>query len=606
MSAQLLPPPRTLLDDAQHALLVRLTEGLDSAALHWLSGYAAGLAARSPLSPAVVPALAVASAVAASVTVLYASQTGNARREAEYLQAAIAATGNEVRLFSTGAYPLRELATESLLLVVISTQGEGEPPDDARALFEHLQSRRAPRLAALSFAVLGLGDSSYAQFNASGRWLDERLQALGGQRLLPCAEADSDIASVAAPWRGQALAQVQAWRSKLDAPRVVALGSAVGPAPRSPAPSPASLQPVALEVFCNQRLTARDSAQDVRHLELSISAAGIDYQPGDALAVWPQNAPSLVARVLDRVKLSGSESVRIGDEIRSLHDWLGGHRELTRLHRGFLKQQGERAAASDLDALLADNNAAALAAFVASRQLDDVLREFPAPWTASELVAALRPLAPRSYSIASSRKAVGDELHLTVAVVEARGVDGRQRGVASGFLADANVGTTVMATLESNDRFRLPADRSRDILMIGPGTGVAPFRGFLQERSALGGSGRNWLFFGARHARSQFLYQLEWQAAVRDGQLQRLDLAFSRDQAEPIHVQQRLLERGREVYAWLQGGAHLYVCGGIPMGRSVHAALAALVAEHGGHSAESASDYLNQLQHSGRYARDVY
>lgn len=603
MSAQLLLPPRSVLNDERSALLARLTEGLDVAALNWVSGYAAGLAARSSALHAVAPALEVTGAPAAvsAVTVLYGSQTGNARREAERLQDSLRASGNAVRLLRADAYPLRELTTESLLFVVISTQGEGEPPDDARALFDHLQSRRAPRLEALQFSVLGLGDSSYAQFNASGRWLDERLQALGGQRLLPRAEADTDIDTVAAPWRRQALERVQALRPNPDLQRVVPLVAVAPSAPRH-----AREHPVSIEVLSNQRITARDSAQDVRHLELSITDISFDYEPGDALAIWPQNAPILVDRVLSRLQLSGSESVRIGDEIRSLHDWLGGHRELTRLHRGFLKQHAERAGASTLNALLAATDADAVAAFVATRQLDDVLREFPVSWSASELVAALRPLTPRSYSIASSRKAVGDELHLTVAVLESVGVDGVQRGVASGFLADASVGTTVIGQLVSNDRFRLPADASRDLLMIGPGTGVAPFRGFVQERSALGATGRNWLFFGARHARSQFLYQLEWQAALRDGQLQRLDLAFSRDQAERIHVQQRLVEQGRDVCAWLQGGAHLYVCGGIAMGRSVHAALSAIVVAHGGHSVESANEYLNALQQSGRYARDVY
>ena len=318
-----------------------------------------------------------------------------------------------------------------------------------------------------------------------------------------------------------------------------------------------------------------------------------------------RNAAAVVDRVVARLGGSGHESVRIGDEIRSLHDWLEGHRELTRLHRGFVQQHAARAGSSELDALLAAD-AAAFNEWLTARQIDDVLAEFPAEWAPGEFVAALRPLAPRLYSIASSRKTVGDEAHLAVAVFDAQGPFGAQRGVASGFLADAAAGASLPVYVEANDRFRLPQDASRDVLMIGPGTGVAPFRGFVQERSAVAASGRNWLFFGARHARSQFLYQLEWQAALKAGTLHRLDLAFSRDSAERVYVQQRLREHGREVYAWLEGGAHLYVCGAIAMGKSVHAALRDVVIEHGGRDAEAADDYLNELQRAGRYARDVY
>ncbi len=586
----------------QRQLLARLTEGLDTAALHYISGYAAGLAAAAvPTRPAISAAPAALKAGhTALITVLYGSQTGNARREAERIHAELAASGAETRLLRVDAYPLRELASERTLLLVISTQGEGEPPDDARALVDHLQSRRAPQLPGLRFAVLGLGDSSYAEFNAVARRLDQRLRALGAEALLPLAEADTDIDRVAAPWRALALAHAR------QGPAATTQGSVPNPSAPAAATPTSATQTFAAEVLQNQRITARDSTQDVRHLELSLAGSGIDYQPGDALGIQPHNDLGLVERVLGRLGLSGSESVRLGDEIRSLHDWLGGHRELTRLHPGFLRSLAERAPSPTLAALLAPGAGATLSAWMTSRQLDDVLREFPADWSAADLVAALRPLAPRLYSIASSRKAVGDEAHLCVAVFEQPGVEAPQRGVASGFLAAAESGTTVPVYLHRNDRFRLPADNSRDLLMIGPGTGLAPFRGFVQERAVAAARGRNWLFFGARHQRSQFLYQLEWQAALRAGELHRLDLAFSRDQAERIHVSQRLREHGREVYAWLQGGAHLYVCGAIAMGRSVHAALHDVLVEHGGLGEEAAAAYLAELQQAGRYARDVY
>lgn len=603
MSAQPHSPPLPVLSDERSSLLLRLTEGLDAAALHWISGYAAGLAARAvpALLPVAVPAPAARPVCAPRVTVVYGSQTGNAKREAERAFEAIRASGVPARLLRADVYPLRELTHERLLLVVISTQGEGDPPDDARGLVDFLQSRRAPRLEALQYAVLGLGDSSYAQFNAVARRIDERLHALGALRWLPLAEADIEIEPVATPWRAQVLEKSKA----LQTVAAVERGAIAVVVPTRTAEATPE-QPYAAELLASQRITARDSAQDVRHLEFALAGSGIAYEPGDALGVRAHNAAPLVERVLERLRLSGSESVRIGDEIRSLYDWLSGHRELTRLHPGFLKRHAERAQTPTLDALLAPGANGALSDWVANRQLDDVLREFPAEWSAGELVAALRPLAPRLYSIASSRKAVGEEAHLAVALLEHDGAQGVQRGVASGFLAAAQEGATVPVYLHANERFRLPADPARDVIMIGPGTGVAPFRGFVQERAAVGASGRNWLFFGARHAHSQFLYQLEWQAALRDGHLHRIELAFSRDQAERIHVSQRLREQGRDVYAWLQGGAHLYVCGAIAMGRSVHNALRELAATHGGLAPDDADAWLNELQQAGRYARDVY
>jgi sulfite reductase (NADPH) flavoprotein alpha-component len=599
MSALPIFPPLPLLDAERSALLARLTDGLDASALHWISGYAAGLAARG------APALAVVSArdrdvdvAPTRVTVLYGSQTGNARREAERLVEALLGEGADVRLVRADAYPTRELADERVLFVVISTQGEGEPPDDARGFVEFVSGRRAPKLDRLQFAVLGLGDSSYPQFNAMGRLLDARFEALGAKRLFARGEADVDVATVAAPWLVQAREQVRALKPAGTTPVVPAAVTAVSHAAWH------KEQPYAAELILNQRITARDSAQDVRHLEIALDPA-LSYEPGDALGVKPRNAPALVERVLHRLGWSGHESVRIGDEIRSAHDWLEGHRELTRLHRGFVQQHATRAKSSVLDALLAAD-APAFNDWLTARQVDDVLAEFPAEWSPGEFVAALRPLAPRLYSIASSRKVVGDEAHLAVAVFDAAGPFGAQRGVASGFLADTAAGASLPVYVEANERFRLPQDASRDVIMVGPGTGVAPFRGFVQERSAVGASGRNWLFFGARHARSQFLYQLEWQAALKAGTLHRLDLAFSRDRAERVYVQQRLREQGREVYAWLDGGAHLYVCGAIAMGKPVHAALRDIVIEHGGRDAEAADEYLNELQRAGRYARDVY
>ena len=601
--------PVPLLSREQAALLEQLTGGLDGAGLWWLSGYAAGLARHA--GAARVPALpAVEALPAARLTIVYGSQTGNAKRLAEQLARQVDAEGLAVRVLRADAYPIRELKQERHLVVVISTQGDGDPPDDARGFVEFIAGKRAPRLPDLHFAVLGLGDSSYPQFCAIGRQLDARLAELGGTRWFARADADLDIDTVAVPWLAHALATAK------DALKPQAPRATVTPL-RPLAAATASVynrdHPFPAEVLVNQRLTGRGSDRDIRHFELSLEGSGLRYEPGDALGVWPVNPPPLVDAVLATLALDGATPVTIGQETLPLREWLSSRRELTRLSRPFVARHAGHARSEALDAVLAADNPDALLRLLADNQVIDLLRAHPGAWTAAEFVAALRPLVPRLYSIASSAKAVGEEAHLTVAHVEyeVEGDDGRRWGTASNFLARAAEGETVPVFIEANERFRLPDDATRDVILVGPGTGVAPFRGFVQERALrraeTGAGGRTWLLFGNPHARSDFLYQLEWQEALRRGDLDRLDLAFSRDQAHKVYVQDRLREHAGDVYAWLSGGAHLYVCGDATrMARDVHTALLEIVATHGGKSPEDAADYLNDLQAQGRYARDVY
>lgn len=572
-------------------LLARLTEGLDAPGLWWLSGYAAGLAARPGARPAAAEPQA-----GARLTVVYGSQTGNARRLAEQLVRQAEQQGLAVRLLRADAYPLHELKDEHLLYVVISTQGEGEPPDDARGFVSHLLGRRAPKLPQLQYAVLGLGDSSYPLFNATGREIDERLEALGARRLFARGEADVDLDPVALPWLEQALARARESLASAPSATVTPLRAIV------PAARWTRDQPFAAEVLANQRLTGRGSRKDVRHVELSLEGSGLSYQPGDALGLWPRNPPALVAAVLAELGLDAAADV----DGTPLATWLAERRELTRLARPFLQKHAERGGHAALARLLQPDGSDALAKLLASHQLIDLLQSHPADWPAADLVAALRPLAPRLYSIASSQAVVGAEAHLTVDHLQWDAPGGRRRGAASHQLASSVAGATLPVFIEANERFRLPRDGGRDVVMIGPGTGVAPFRGFVQERAATAAAGRNWLLFGAPHARHDFLYQLEWQQALKAGQLHRLDLAFSRDQADKVYVQHRLREHGRALFDWLEGGAHLYVCGATAMGRDVETALLDVVATHGGRDEDAARDYLATLQQQGRYARDVY
>ena len=586
--------------------LVRIVDGLDGNGLWWLSGYAAGLArARGGAAAAALPVPAAPAVARERLTVVYGSQTGNARRVAEALAARCEAEGLLVRLLRADAYPVRELKDERFLAVVISTQGDGDPPDDARALVEFLDGKRAPQLPQLRFAVLGLGDSSYPQFCAIGQRLDARFEALGARRWLDRGDADLDIDTVAGPWANRLFDQA---REALATKGTVAPLASVTPLRPHAAPVAWTRErPYAAELLANVRITGRGSDRDVRHVELALPEGGLDYEPGDALGVWIENPSALVQAITDALGLDAGAAVEHAGETLPLRDWLGRKREITRLHRPFVATHAAHAGSEALNRLLAPDQRDGLTALMARSQILDLLREHPGAWSPEQLVEALRPLQPRLYSIASSRKAVGDEAHLTVAHVEYRHGEELRWGAASHHLATRGEGTTLPVFIEANDRFRLPADASRDVIMIGPGTGVAPFRGFVQEREAIGATGRQWLLFGNPHARSDFLYQLEWQDALKRGSLHRLDLAFSRDQEQKVYVQHRLREHGRELFAWLENGAHVYVCGDATrMAKDVHAALLDVIATHGGKSAEDANEYLNALQAQGRYARDVY
>ncbi|BFI96370.1 MAG: assimilatory sulfite reductase (NADPH) flavoprotein subunit [Rhodanobacter sp.] len=599
--------PTPTLAAERLALLSRLTDGLPPADLYWISAWTAALAAQATrvALPASASVEAANAATVERLTVLYGSQTGNSRRVAERLAERAGAAGLNVRLLRTGAYPLRELAQERHLALVISSQGDGDPPDDAIGFVEFLTGKRAPRLPQLQFAVMGLGDSSYPQFCAVSRRLDARFAELGAQRFAVLGEADVDFEAPSAGWSDGVLEKARETLGAPSAPaanlRAVALHAVDGALHSRE-------KPYAAEVLDNQRIVSRDSVREVRHIELSLQGSGLRYEPGDALGVWPHNPPALVDDYLRLLRLDGEQEVAHDGRRLPLARWLTQERELTKLSRPLLAAHAAASGDAALARVLEPEQRDALARLLDTHQPIDLLRRHPVHWDAEQLVAALRPLTPRLYSIASSPKAVGeDEVHLTVARVNYRAHGSEHVGAASSFLAAAGDDARVPVFVEANERFRLPGDAGRDIIMIGPGTGVAPFRAFVQERQAVGAAGRNWLFFGNRHFAQDFLYQAEWQQALKDGALHRLDLAFSRDGAAKTYVQHRIREHGRELYAWLREGAHLYVCGDAThMAKDVHEALAEVAVAHGGLSVEDARAWLNGLLQEGRYARDVY
>jgi sulfite reductase (NADPH) flavoprotein alpha-component len=454
------------------------------------------------------------------------------------------------------------------------------------------------------------------------RRLDARFAELGAQRFAELGEADVDFEAPSASWSDGVLEKARETLGAPSAPaaglRAVALHAVDGALHSRERPFPA-------EVLDSQRIVSRDSAREVRHIELSLQGSGLRYEPGDALGVWPRNPPALVDDYLRLLRLDGEQEVAHDGRRLPLSRWLTQERELTRLSRPLLAAHAAASGDAELARVLEPEQREALGRLLDTHQPIDLLRHHPVDWNAEQLVAALRPLTPRLYSIASSPKAVGeDEVHLTVAVVNYHAHGLEHFGAASSFLATAGDETRVPVFVESNERFRLPNDAGRDIIMIGPGTGVAPFRAFVQERQVVGATGRNWLLFGNRHFAQDFLYQAEWQQALKDGALHRLDLAFSRDGAafsrsphrdvrgsagdsHKVYVQHRIREHGGELYAWLREGAHLYVCGDAAhMAKDVYEALVAVAVAHGGLSAEDARAWLNELLQEGRYARDVY
>jgi len=568
--------------------------------LLWASGYFAGLAASG--APA-AETTAASPDPGRTLTIWYGSETGNGRGVAQRLADAARARGYAVDLASLDEVRPRQIGKLEFLLLVISTHGEGDPPEGSEAFHEFLLGDRAPKLEALRFAVFALGDSSYPDFCQTGRELDARLEALGASRLLDRVDCDVDFEASEGAWRDRAL---EAVKPLLDVDGAHPPNLQVVRENGRAAVAYDRRNPFQAEVLDRSPLTVAPSNKRVAHIELSTAGSGLTYEPGDSLGIWPSNDARTVAELIELIGAEFNTPVTRDDETLPLATWLTHKLELTQVVRPFLQRWAEWSHSSELAAVLEDRDT--LQAFSATRQVADVLREYPIAVSAEQLVAALRRIAPRLYSIASSPLVADDEVHLTVKL-EGGEIDGRLRAGAASWqlLETARPGDTLPVYIEANERFRLPADGDTPIIMIGPGTGVAPFRAFVEHRKALGHAGPNWLFFGEQHRQSDFLYQLEWQRHIRDQSLDRLSVAFSRDQADKVYVQHRLREQGADVYDWLERGAHLYVCGnGQGMAADVHTALIDIVTEHGGRNPDQAEAYLQTLKSQRRYQKDVY
>ncbi|MEX0498566.1 NADPH-dependent assimilatory sulfite reductase flavoprotein subunit [Raoultella terrigena] len=593
-SSNLLP-----LNPEQMARLQAATTDFTPTQLAWVSGYFWGVLNQHSGAVAAAPAQA---AEVPSITLLSASQTGNARRVAEALRDDLQAAQLNVKLVNAGDYKFKQIASEKLLIVVTSTQGEGEPPEEAVALHKFLLSKKAPKLEGTAFAVFGLGDTSYEFFCQSGKDFDSRLAELGGERLLDRVDSDVEYQGAAAEWRTRVVEVLKA-RAPAATPAQLATSGAVNDIHTSPYTKEA---PLTATLSVNQKITGRDSEKDVRHVEIDLGDSGLRYQPGDALGVWYQNDPALVNELAELLWLKGDEPVSVDGKTLPLAEALTWHFELTVNTANIVENYATLTRSETLLPLVGDK--AQLQHYAATTPIVDMVRFSPAQLDAQALIDLLRPLTPRLYSIASSQAETENEVHVTVGVVR-YDIEGRARaGGASSFLADrVEEDGEVRVFIEHNDNFRLPANPQTPVIMIGPGTGIAPFRAFMQQRAAEGAEGKNWLFFGNPHFTEDFLYQVEWQSYVKEGVLSRIDLAWSRDQQQKVYVQDRLREQGAELWRWINDGAHIYVCGDANrMAKDVERTLLEVIAEFGAMDAEAADEFLSELRVERRYQRDVY
>ena len=577
------PIPKTAPFAEEEIELLNRVVGTASATQRaWLAGFLAGLEALTDAPQQMTPP-----AAAEPLTIVYATESGNSEKLAADLGRAARKSGLKPTLVDMADLDVAALASARRLVVIAATWGEGEPPGRATRTYNELMGGGAPRLDGIEFGVLALGDTAYSEFCAIGRRIDERLAALGGKRVLERVDCDLDFATPAAKWIEQAV--------KTLAPPNAAHRNVIEVDFGAKSAALAEAGPVEAEITEHINLNSSRSAKETIHLELAFEGAAPAYKPGDSLDIYPNNDPAYVRALLKSAGLASDGA--LGAEFTT-------NRDITTLSLKTLETYAALTGHPSVKLLI---ESGAAKTWIVGRQLIDLFDHFPIALSAEQLRALTRPLAPRAYSIASSRREVGQEAHLLISAVRYE-THGRPRnGVASIDVAERlKKGGRVRVKLRPNKHFALPAP-DRDIIMIGPGTGVAPFRAFVQERRATGASGRSWLFFGDRSFTHDFLYQLEWQDALADKSLTRMDVAFSRDRPEKVYVQHRLWGCRRDVVDWLDNGAFLYVCGDAKsMAKDVRAMLVRAYADVKALTAEASERAVAELENGRRYLQDVY
>lgn len=568
----------------------------------WMGGFLAGLHTRLLIKEENVSQAATPVAIR-PITIVYGSQTGNAESCAEDAAEVAKAHGLSPVVVDMDDIELADLAQAERLLVVCSTYGEGEMPDNAQALWDAINAEDAPSFAKTHYSVLALGDTNYDGFCVAGKFWDERLEQLGAKRICDRVDCDVDFASPAEEWMSEAL------------PTIAQKGSdqALGGVSKSAKPKKAKSKynrqnPLEAELITKKILNKEGSSKEIVHYEFSLHGSGESYNAGDALNVIALNRPDLVAEVMALLDADEQQTEPYNGSNRSLRELLTEELEIRTPSKELIAELALRNGDAELNRLLENNDPEALNDFLWGNDVVDLLQAYPAGLSAAEFISLCKQIAPRAYSISSSINKHSEEVHLTIGSVRYHTNERDHNGVCSTFLMDvANVGDKVKCYFSPNKNFAVPEDNDLPMIMVGPGTGIAPFRAFLEEREARAAKGPNWLFFGDRNSATDYIYEEEISAMQESGLLTRLDLAFSRDQKEKIYVQDRMLENGAELYAWLEQGGYFYICGdAYRMAKDVDKALHQLIAEHGALSPEQAEDYVAQLKKQKRYVRDVY
>ncbi|MCH8475280.1 MAG: assimilatory sulfite reductase (NADPH) flavoprotein subunit [Opitutales bacterium] len=588
---------------------------LDSTQTLWLSGFLAGAQPAAAGQSTNVPEGSPAASKTSSqrLDILFGSESGNAESLAEQTAQTARKAGFKAVVRGMEEAKVEDLAKAENLLVLVSTWGEGDPPSPAEDYYEQFMSDKAPKLKNTRFSVLALGDTSYEHFCKIGKDFDERLEKLGGTRIFPRQDCDVDFEPPFQDWLKGSIGALRSTTENSGSAETAAATITVSANPavtvydrRNPFPAPL-LENINLNSPGSETLPA--SAKETRHFELSLEGSGLVYEPGDSLGVFPTNCPEVVEDILSLTKLPRDTVVSVDEDEMPLERALLSKLDITGLSQLFLRKYAPRAKSEHLDALLEEKDKNNLKSYLYGREISDTLADFPVEdLTAQELVSLLRKMPPRLYSIASSLKAHPEEVHLTVAAVRYRTNGKVRKGVASTYLADRVAkGETVPVFVHHNKNFRLPSDNNTPIIMVGPGTGIAPFRAFVEERREIGAKGKNWLFFGDQHMVTDFLYQTEWQAALKDGSLDRIDLAWSRDTDRKVYVQHKMRDNAADLWKWLQDGAYFYVCGDASrMAKDVHSELLQIAQTEGKLSEDDAQQWLKGLQKEKRYQRDVY
>lgn len=598
----------------QVELLNQLLPALSGNQRIWLGGYLSAIQETELIGIAGGGGVALQEAPVAEtavatqeLTILYGSQTGNGQALAEELSRNLEADGLHVTLASMSDFKTNSLKKLENLLLIVSTHGEGDPPDNALPFYEFLLGNRAPKLENLNFSVLSLGDSSYEYFCHTGKELDERLLELGAKQICPRVDCDLDYDEEAEDWFTSVSSKLNEQQSAAISPVGLSVVSSIVPEQSTYSRT----NPFQAEILENMTLNGRGSNKETRHLELSLEDSNLQFEPGDSLGIYPQNQPELVDQLIDKMNWNNEELVTInkqGDQL-SLREALISNFEITVLTKPLLQKALAFTSDSRLEDLLKPEQDEEMREYLYGRDLLDLVEDF-SPWEveASEFIKILRKIPARLYSVASSSKANPDEVHLTIGAVRYHAHDRDRIGVCSFECAiNKQIGDHLPVYVQRNDNFKLPADPETPLIMIGPGTGIAPFRSFLEEREELESEGETWLFFGDQHYVTDFLYQVEWQQWLNNGTLTRMDVAFSRDSEEKVYVQHRMLEKSQELYEWLEKGAVVYVCGDEKhMATDVHNTLAIILEEEGGMSPLEANEYLSEMQKQKRYQRDVY